>query len=268
MLLKESVGGVPPAVLVRTLIEVFPNIPRRQLWETLKEMARAGEVSYVLRHGSTMISLGSGGLERLSDRIYLCSALGGGSRELTAAAVCVRIASGAAFGTGDHPTTCLALRGVDRAVAALEQSKGLAATSAVDVGTGSGVLAISALLLGIARAVGIDTDPVACYEAQMNARENGVAARFDIIPGSVERLATGPYDLVMANLRPPTLVALMPRLVALTSENGFLVLSGFRVGEQPSVENCLQNRMRAVWREKDRDWAASIAHRKEYDSWG
>lgn len=266
MLLKESVGGLTPAALIGSLTEFCPNISRRELREAFNEMARMGEVNYILRHGSTRISLGSHGPMRISDRVYLCTAPG--SEALSAAAVCVRIASGAAFGAGDHPTTCLALRGVDRVVATLAQSKGLAATSAVDVGTGSGVLAIAALLLGIAHTVGIDTDPVACHEAQMNARENGVASRFDIIPGEVERLKSVRYDLVMANLRPPTLVDLMPRLEELTAENGFLILSGFRVGEQPSVEKRLPNQLRAVWRESDRDWAATIAHRNESVSWG
>lgn len=266
MLLKESVGGVSPTALIGTLMQNCPDLSRWQIREVFNEMARTGEVSYVLRHGSTRISLGSCGPTRVSDRVYLCTAPG--NETTSAAAVCLRIASGAAFGIGDHPTTCLALRGVDRVVAALARNQGLAGTSAVDVGTGSGVLAIAALLLGIAHAVGIDTDPVACHEAQMNARENGVASRFDIIPGALDRLTAGRYDLVMANLRPPTLVDLMPRLEELTAENGFLILSGFRVGEQPSVEKRLPNRLRPVWRETDRDWAATIAHRNESISWG
>jgi ribosomal protein L11 methyltransferase len=266
MLLKESVGGMSPTALIGTLMDFCPSISRRQLREVFNEMARTGEVSYSLRHGSTRISLGSHGPRRVSDRVYLCTA--SGSETLSPAAVCLRIASGAAFGIGDHPTTCLALRSVDHVVATLARSKGLAGTSAVDVGTGSGVLAIAALLLGIARAVGIDIDPVACHEAQMNARENGVAYRFDIIQGALDWLAAGRYDLVMANLRPPTLVDLMPRLEELMTENGFLVLSGFRVGEQPSVEKRLPNRLRVVWRETDRDWAATVAHRNESVSWG
>jgi ribosomal protein L11 methyltransferase len=265
MRLRESVGGLTPATLVGHLHEAFPKISRRQHRGLLKEMARMGEVHYVLRHGSTRISLASHEPEQISDRIYVCST--GCRGELTDRAVCVCIASGAAFGAGDHPTTCLALRGVDRVVATLAQSRGLAGTSAADVGTGSGVLAIAALLLGIGHAVGIDTDPVACHEAQMNARENGVATKFDIVPGALDQLTSARYDLVMANLRPPTLVDLMPRLGELTAENGFLILSGFRVGEQPSVEKRLPKRLRAVWRESDRDWAATIAHRNESVSW-
>lgn len=121
-----------------------------------------------------------------------------------------------AFGTGDHPTTSLCLAAVD---AFFAEHTG---ASMLDVGTGSGVLALAARKLGAGRTVGVDIDAIAVEQAQENALANGVeGVRFSRTP--LRRL-TGSYDLVVANILANTLVEAAPLLAQRTRQR--LVLAG------------------------------------------
>lgn len=141
-------------------------------------------------------------------------------------AVAITIEPGMAFGTGDHPTTRLCLAAVDAFCAAHEGA------SVLDVGTGSGLLALAARALGASHVVGIDNDPVAVSTARANARANGLrGVRFS---GTPLHRVRGTFDLVVANLTGPTLLPLAPLLRARTGLR--LVLCGIRAREQAHVE--------------------------------
>lgn len=120
-----------------------------------------------------------------------------------------------AFGTGHHETTAGCL-------AAL-QERPLAGTRVLDVGTGSGVLAIAAARLGAAVVVAVDTDPLAVDAAAWNAAANGV--RVDVRAGSAEDVDAR-FDTVVANLDTATLCALAGALTARLAPDGTLVASG------------------------------------------
>ncbi|HEX4622322.1 MAG TPA: 50S ribosomal protein L11 methyltransferase, partial [Myxococcaceae bacterium] len=110
-----------------------------------------------------------------------------------------------AFGTGDHPTTRLCLAAVDEYLAAHPHA------SVLDVGTGTGVLAIAASKLGATRVVGIDNDPVSVDLARECAELNG--AQVELSGASLPRVK-GRFDLVVANILANTLVELAPRIAA------------------------------------------------------
>ncbi len=131
---------------------------------------------------------------------------------------------GMAFGTGTHPTTALCLAALDRLLAATPGAHVL------DVGTGSGLLAIAAVKLGAGRAVGTDTDPVALRVARENARRNGVVLEL-ARPGAVR----GRFHLVVANILANTLAALAPEIAARLEEGGALLLSGILAGQDEEV---------------------------------
>jgi ribosomal protein L11 methyltransferase len=128
----------------------------------------------------------------------------------------IRIEPGMAFGTGTHETTRLCLAAIE---------KYFRGASLLDVGTGTGILAIAAALLNPqARIEACDTDADAIAIARENAALNNVAERVQFRVGSVEETATASADLVCANLTADVIVPLLPALVGATC--GRLVLSG------------------------------------------
>jgi ribosomal protein L11 methyltransferase len=141
-----------------------------------------------------------------------------------------------AFGTGAHGSTALALALVDAHLA------GQRVASLLDVGAGSGVLAIAALRLGAGRALACDLDPIAARESRENAARNGCAlASF---AGSLDALGprAGRFDLVVANLLSSELRPILDALVARVAEGGALVLSGLLESERGWLETALAAR--------------------------
>src|SRR6185295_1345454 len=134
----------------------------------------------------------------------------------------------AAFGTGQHPTTALCLEALQDEIAAATPD------SLLDVGTGSGVLAIAALMLGVPGAVGIDIDPAALAAAAENARVNCVGERLRLMRGGPE-VVSGRWPLVVANVLAAPLVEMAPALVRRVGHHGHLVLSGIPESVEPDV---------------------------------
>jgi ribosomal protein L11 methyltransferase len=141
---------------------------------------------------------------------------------------------GQAFGTGGHASTKLVLD-----VIAAESSGFDATTRVLDVGTGTGVLALAAVALGAGRAVGFDLDPLAAHEACNFARANDLAASFDVFAGGIESLSAAPFDLVLANLLRREMLPIAGALAACTAGGGKLVLSGLLDVERDKVEAAL-----------------------------
>jgi ribosomal protein L11 methyltransferase len=144
---------------------------------------------------------------------------------------------GQAFGTGGHASTRLALE----ALAALPPAR-VSGAAVLDVGCGTGVLALAALALGAGRALGCDLDPLATAAARAAAAENGAAARLRLVTGSVDALgprADGRFGLVLANLLRRELEPLLPALARLLAPGGRLVLSGLLEEEREAVTRAL-----------------------------
>ena len=131
----------------------------------------------------------------------------------------LRLVDGAAFGTGLHPTSALCLEALDAIVQIARPE------AVLDVGTGSGVLALAALMLGVPRALAIDLDDGALREAAENASLNGIADRLQLARGGPETL-TGTWPLVLANVVAASLIEMAPALVRRVGHDGRLVLSG------------------------------------------
>jgi ribosomal protein L11 methyltransferase len=129
----------------------------------------------------------------------------------------VRIEPGATFGLGDHPTTVLSIRALR---AALQPGMNV-----LDVGCGSGVLAVTACVLGAGSATAIDISPAAPPVAIANAEANGVATR---LRASITPLpeVDGPFDIVLANVLAPTLIGLAADLQRVLADDGALIVSG------------------------------------------
>ena len=144
--------------------------------------------------------------------------------------IVIRVEPGMAFGTGTHETTQLCLAAIE---------KHFRGASFLDVGTGTGILAVAAAKLRPgARVEACDTDAEAVEIARENARLNGVAERVEFRVGSVDASATRSADFVCANLTADVIVPLLPALVGATC--GRLVLSGILAEQSEWVLSALR----------------------------
>ena len=153
--------------------------------------------------------------------------------------IALRLDPGLIFGTGSHPTTRMCL-------AALEQYAG-AGKTALDLGCGSGILSIGALVLGCKEAVGCDIDPKAPDVAMDNAALNGIGAdRFRVYAGDIladrgMRAALGTnFDIVLANIVADVILPLAPLSREFLAPGGTFVTSGIIEGRQDEIEHALK----------------------------
>lgn len=145
--------------------------------------------------------------------------------------VVVRLDPGQAFGTGHHETTRLCLAALAQAVRP--------GVRVLDVGTGSGILAIAAAKLGAARVEALDIDPVAVEVARANVRANGVADRVHVVAGSLEAPLAEAVEVVVANINTESDVALAPAFAESLVPGGRAVVSGFLAPDVPVVREAL-----------------------------
>lgn len=177
-------------------------------------------------------------------------------------AVEVVIDPGRAFGSGAHASTRLALAALERLVDGGER--------VLDAGCGSGVLGMAALALGAAEVVGVDHDPAAIAASGANATRNRVGDRFTASDRPLDEVAAddGPFDLVVANLLLPDLVALTPALGAALTADGSLAVSGVVVDQrQPLVAAATRSGLVPVDEDAAEGWLA-ITFARRVHQWG
>jgi len=142
--------------------------------------------------------------------------------------IVVRVEPGATFGLGNHPTTV----GCARMLRRLD----LTGRRVLDVGTGSGVLAVASVLLGAVEAHGVDINPASLSIVEANAVMNGVERRVTVSIDTLDVLDTA-FEVVVANILAPVLIELAPHLVRLTDE--VLIISGLLEGAYEHVVSAL-----------------------------
>ena len=164
---------------------------------------------------------------------------------------------GMAFGTGLHPTTRLCLIALE----SLADRGRLRGARVLDVGCGSGILAIAAAKLGAASVVGIDVDPIAVEATLANAATNGLSGRISARLGSLPS-GLPPFDVVSANLIASLLVELAPALAAELRRHGTLVSSGIFIDREADVRWAFAKALLDVGETWDEgDWMALEAVR-------
>jgi len=162
----------------------------------------------------------------------------------------LRLTDAPVFGSGLHPTTALCMEALDEIVAAARPH------SALDVGTGSGVLALAALLKGVPRAVGLDTDDRALAAAADHARLNHLEDRLTLVRGGPDAVE-GTWPLVLANVLAAPLIEMAPILVRRVGYGGELVLSGIPWAVAEDVERAYRRLgMRAATSSTRAGWTA------------
>ena len=263
--IKITVGQenlrISPAFLYQTIREKLPETTRAQVRTTIQAMVEAGELVYSHRFSSTQIEAGLSAPLQVSPHIVLNPIAS--NHDYKAGHIGLRLIKGSSFGCGDHPTTQLSLQGLDLVISMLTTEGRIQHARALDIGTGSGVLAVAAALLGVEKSIGIDIDPTACHEARLNALENGVCAKSALVVGSLECLGTGVFEILMANLRPPTIIAHLSKMITLTRRRGYWILSGYRPEEEENLSKHLAQKFHSVWKAKDRFWCAQVLQKSE-----
>src|SRR3954468_4551477 len=167
--------------------------------------------------------------------------------------IIVELDPGMAFGTGLHPSTQLAMIGIEDELKPGDRI--------LDVGTGSGVLATAAALLGASTVYGVDIEPVAVRSARENADRNGVGAVVHIEQGSVGD-GQGEYDLVVANIIARILIELASSLARAVRPGGTLILGGIIDTKEAAVRDAFDEvGLTHVRREQCEDWVSLVLRR-------
>jgi ribosomal protein L11 methyltransferase len=160
------------------------------------------------------------------------------------------------FGTGYHASTRLALGFLPALVRGGE--------CVLDAGCGTGILALAALKLGAARAIGFDIDPWARTNAEENAERNGLADRFDIREGSLEVVPEHEFDLVLANINRNALIDLLPDFHSRLIQGGHLVLAGLLTEDRETMlRHAADSGFHLLSEATEDDWWAAAARRDE-----
>jgi len=160
--------------------------------------------------------------------------------------IALRLPASRAFGTGEHASTRLALL-------ALEEEN-VEGRSVLDVGTGSGVLALAAAALGARVAVGLDTDAEAIFVARENLRRHGFGAKVRLYAGPLAA-ARGVFDLVLANMLADEILPEAPRILARAGRAGRIILSGVTREREKDVLGKLRiRRWKLAGRRTEKEW--------------
>ncbi len=168
---------------------------------------------------------------------------------------------GMAFGTGLHPTTRMCLEVVE--------AHAHHGTAVLDIGTGSGILAIAAAKLGAGPIRAVDNDPTAVRTAGANSRANGVGDRVQVMHASLADLdPADQWDLVLVNILAPVILQMLESgLVNHVRPGGLLVLSGIIEDQAPAIEGFLLARRCSLQeRRQIRDWVTLVVRRPDGDA--
>ena len=166
----------------------------------------------------------------------------------------IRLDPGMAFGTGQHPTTLMCLKALEELL-----RPGM---HVLDLGTGSGILALAAAHLGAASVLALDIDPQAVTIARENVRLNGLETVVQVEKGGLDGAPTAAFDLAMANISAAVIVEMAPALAGVLCPGGALVVAGFSAETADRVSSALAHTGLVVERSlADGDWRALIARR-------
>jgi len=253
--IAEQAEKITSRDLEKIIVQEF-SVGRREFQAALKALVAEGELAYTYLYGCTFIEKSFNRPVRVGSRVILTPP--DHHPVLDGSDIAVVLRPGASFGCGQHPTTRLAVQGIEYALKTLRIGGGIPDASLLDIGTGSGVLAICALKMGMQRATGTDTDPCAVAEAGENAGINGLSQRFTVLDVPAEEIS-GRFHLIAANLRYPTLARLCPYIASHLSENGAAILSGIREDEADEIKRIYAGmNLECRWERSENRWAGLV----------
>jgi len=168
--------------------------------------------------------------------------------------IVLNLEPGLAFGTGTHETTRLCLQALEKHV-----KKG---DNMLDVGCGSGILSVAALLLGAEKATGIDIDPLAVKSSIENAERNNVADRYTGIHGNLAEKANGCYDIITANIVADAIIMLSGDIEKLMNDKTIYIMSGIIDTRLDDVLSALPDTLEIIEQYEEKGWICLAAIKK------
>lgn len=165
--------------------------------------------------------------------------------------ILLHIDPGAAFGTGTHATTCLCLNMLEKYVKNGDKM--------LDIGCGSGILAIASVLLGAESAVGVDIDAQSVKTAGENAEINGISDKTRFIVGDLAEKVQGRFNIVCANIVADVIIKLFSTVKDYMTENGVLITSGIiDIRESDVLKAAEENGLKVLQAEKKDNWCSLV----------
>ncbi|MBU4345150.1 MAG: 50S ribosomal protein L11 methyltransferase [Desulfobacteraceae bacterium] len=235
--------------------------PKKQIKQAIKVLVAEQTLAYTYKYGHSFLEKSFNKPVRISKRIVIKPP--GIAYRREPGDLVIELLRGVSFGNGEHPTTRLAIRGVEHALSSDKFLRDEQNTFALDIGTGSGVLVIAAVLLGINRAIGIDIDSVARSEAKKNISLNNLSNRISIHNRSLDDI-NQQFSLIIANLRYPTLKKLYSLLDLITEQQAAVVLSGLKTSEMPDVQKLYtQKFFKLESSEVEKGWGAMVFEKRD-----
>jgi ribosomal protein L11 methyltransferase len=258
----ENVAASParltPQHLAKTISETY-RLDKTRAKAVLKDLVARGQLEYTYEFGSTYLVRSFNEPVRISDHVVVRPP--GRRYQPAPDDVVIQIKPGTAFGDGRHPTTRLAVKAIEYILKIVSPDCLNQGGSVLDIGTGSGILAIAAVCLGFNEALGIDIDPCAIAEAGENIALNNLQNRVAISNRRIDFIDQV-FLMVIANLRYPSLKNYYPQISKLTDSSGWVVLSGFRPHERDDLMRLYMTPyFEVLWTADELGWSAAVLKR-------
>jgi ribosomal protein L11 methyltransferase len=215
----------------------------------INNLIKKNDLVYSYQFGNTYLELSYNKPIRIGKRVVLIPE--NQNLKKKESDIVIKLQKGASFGTGSHPTTRLCLKGLDYI---FEKKRDF--EFALDIGTGSGVLAIGASLMGTKKVYATDIHDVAASEAKKNISINGLSRDIEVSLKDPDQL-DNKVSLIMANLRYPTLKKLYKTFFDITEPNSFLVLSGIRESEADEIIK-IYSAFKLLKRWEESEWSGIV----------
>jgi ribosomal protein L11 methyltransferase len=242
-----------PATVIEAMRCVH-GVSSRQTRRAIKKLLLSQNLAYSYEMGCSFLIQNTQRPWQASPRIWVCPSQCAKPEHVSPDAVLVRLQAGAAFGSDGHPTTKLCLQALDY-LFGREMEGCCFSGAAIDIGTGSGILALVAALFGSPKVLALDTDPCAREEAAGNVALNGLNQQIRIGADSFAKIGDV-HHLIMANLRFPTLMGMLPWVADRLHPEGKIIVSGFLREESPALERRFRDvGLAPCWEGDEKRWA-------------
>lgn len=253
--IASSSTKITPSVLGKKIRKRY-GLNKKQIKSLVKELVFSGELSYIYEFGNTFLERSFAKPVRISEHVVLTPP--GCHHRVRPKDIVVQIKPGASFGAGRHPSTRLAIKGIEFVLLGSHVIEKRQHSNVLDIGTGSGVLILTAILGGMDKGKGIDIDPCARVEAEENVNVNRLEDRI-VISGQALETIDERFSMVLANLRYPSLYKLAARLTVITVQRAILILSGLKNDEVDDLLTVYaKNNFECLCKFDELDWTGLV----------